>query len=124
MLVGLGHFRSLRRAPRPLGNRNDFPLFPGAGEISPPEDGAGTPPGFPSLRRESLEFSADSCLPGCPWGAPSVHKKAPWRGRLSLRSRVSQAVEGEAGTAIENNDARFHTGLEADTARVAAVMGF
>ncbi|MCP9781109.1 threonine synthase [Cyanobium sp. Maggiore-St4-Cus] len=27
-------------------------------------------------------------------------------------------------TAIENNDARFHTGLEADTAKVAEVMGF
>ena len=27
-------------------------------------------------------------------------------------------------TAIEHNDARFHTGLEADTAKVAAVMGF
>ena len=27
-------------------------------------------------------------------------------------------------TAIEHNDARFHTGLEADTANVAAVMGF
>jgi len=27
-------------------------------------------------------------------------------------------------TAIEHNDARFHTGLEADTAKVAQVMGF
>jgi threonine synthase len=27
-------------------------------------------------------------------------------------------------TAIEHNDARFHTGLDADTATVARVMGF
>jgi threonine synthase len=27
-------------------------------------------------------------------------------------------------TAIEHNEARFHTGLEADTAKVAQVMGF
>jgi threonine synthase len=27
-------------------------------------------------------------------------------------------------TAIEHNEARFHTGLEADTATVAKVMGF
>ena len=27
-------------------------------------------------------------------------------------------------TAIENNDARFHTGLDADTQTVAKVMGF
>jgi threonine synthase len=27
-------------------------------------------------------------------------------------------------TAIEHNDAKFHTGLDADTAAVASVMGF
>jgi threonine synthase len=30
----------------------------------------------------------------------------------------------DPSTAIDNNDARFHTGLEADTATVARVMGF
>ena len=30
----------------------------------------------------------------------------------------------DPATAIENNDAPFHTGLEADTAKVAEVMGF
>ena len=27
-------------------------------------------------------------------------------------------------TAIEHNDSKFHTGLDADTAKVAQVMGF
>jgi threonine synthase len=30
----------------------------------------------------------------------------------------------DPATAIDHNEARFHTGLEPDTATVAAVMGF